>query len=74
MSASEQQTLLDRTPTELYIGGAWRPATGGATLPVEDPSTGQTLVEVADATPEDALEALGRRRRGSGILGGQSSA
>ena len=61
MSPSEQQTVLDRTPTELYIGGAWRPATGGATLPVEDPSTGQTLVEVADATPEDALEALGRR-------------
>ena len=59
MSPSEQQTVLDRTPTELYIGGAWRPATGGATLPVEDPSTGQTLVEVADATPEDALEALG---------------
>jgi len=59
MSPSEQQTVLDRTPTQLYIGGAWRPATGGATLPVEDPSTGQTLVEVADATPEDALEALG---------------
>jgi succinate-semialdehyde dehydrogenase/glutarate-semialdehyde dehydrogenase len=59
MSASEQQTLLDRTPTDLYIGGVWRPATGGATLPVEDPSTEQTLVEVADATPEDALGALG---------------
>ncbi|MGA9284607.1 MAG: NAD-dependent succinate-semialdehyde dehydrogenase [Solirubrobacteraceae bacterium] len=59
MSPTEQQTLLDRTPTELYIGGAWRPATGGGTLPVEDPSTGQTLVEVADATPEDALDALG---------------
>jgi succinate-semialdehyde dehydrogenase / glutarate-semialdehyde dehydrogenase len=58
MSPSEQQAVLDWAPTELHIGGAWRPATGGGTLPVEDPSTGQTLVEVADATPEDALEAL----------------
>jgi len=58
VSASDQQALLERTPTDLYIGGAWRPATGGNTLPVEDPSTGQTLVEVADATPEDALAAL----------------
>ena len=59
MSLSEQQAVLDRVPTGLYVGGAWRPASGGGTLPVEDPSTGQTLVEVADATPEDALAALG---------------
>ncbi|MGA7705808.1 MAG: NAD-dependent succinate-semialdehyde dehydrogenase [Solirubrobacteraceae bacterium] len=58
MSPSEQQAVLERVPTRLYIGGAWRPATGGTTLPVEDPSTGQTLVEVADGTPEDALAAL----------------
>jgi succinate-semialdehyde dehydrogenase/glutarate-semialdehyde dehydrogenase len=58
VSPSEHQGALDRVPTNLYIGGAWRPATGGGTLPVEDPATGQTLVEVADATPEDALAAL----------------
>jgi succinate-semialdehyde dehydrogenase/glutarate-semialdehyde dehydrogenase len=50
--------VLDRLPTGLYIGGEWRPATGGATLPVEDPSTGEPLIEVADATPADALAAL----------------
>ncbi len=59
VSGADEHALLRRTPTELYIGGAWRAATGGGTLPVEDPATGQTLVEVADATPEDALAALG---------------
>ena len=58
MSRSEEQALLGRTPKQLFIGGAWRPATGAAALPVEDPSTGETLLEVADATPEDALTAL----------------
>src|SRR5439155_541858 len=32
---------------------------GGGTLPIEDPATGETLVEVADAQPDDALAALG---------------
>ena len=31
---------------------------GGATLDVEDPSTGETIAAVADATPEDAKAAL----------------
>jgi succinate-semialdehyde dehydrogenase/glutarate-semialdehyde dehydrogenase len=53
-----ERAALAAVPTELYIAGRWRPATGGGTLPVEDPSTGQTLLEVADAQPSDALEAL----------------
>jgi succinate-semialdehyde dehydrogenase/glutarate-semialdehyde dehydrogenase len=52
------ERALDRLPSGLYIGGEWRAATGGGTLPVEDPSTRQTLTEVADATPHDALAAL----------------
>jgi succinate-semialdehyde dehydrogenase/glutarate-semialdehyde dehydrogenase len=55
---NREQAVLDRLPKGLYIGGEWRPATGGATLSVEDPSTGFPLIEVADATPEDALAAL----------------
>ncbi len=59
MSAAEQQrAALERAPTRLYIGGSWREATGGGRLAVEDPSTGQTLVEVADAQVADALAAL----------------
>jgi succinate-semialdehyde dehydrogenase/glutarate-semialdehyde dehydrogenase len=55
---SSERAVLEGVPTELYIGGRWRAATGSGTLPVEDPSTGQTLVEVADAQPADALDAL----------------
>ncbi len=56
--STSERAALDGVPTELYIAGRWRPATGAGTLPVEDPSTGQTLIEVADAQPEDALAAL----------------
>jgi succinate-semialdehyde dehydrogenase/glutarate-semialdehyde dehydrogenase len=53
-----EQAVLERVPTGLFIGGEWRGATGGGTLPVEDPATERTLVEVADAQVDDALAAL----------------
>jgi succinate-semialdehyde dehydrogenase/glutarate-semialdehyde dehydrogenase len=56
--ADRERAVLERVPTGLYIGGEWRAATGGGTLPVEDPSTEETLVEVADARVDDALAAL----------------
>ena len=56
--ATKEQTVLDRVAKQLFIGGEWRDASGGATLPIEDPATGETLCEVADATPEDATAAL----------------
>jgi succinate-semialdehyde dehydrogenase / glutarate-semialdehyde dehydrogenase len=58
-TASVEQAVLDGVKTDLFIGGEWRAASAGATLPVEDPATGETLVEVADATVEDAKAALG---------------
>jgi succinate-semialdehyde dehydrogenase/glutarate-semialdehyde dehydrogenase len=54
----DKDALLQRVPTGLYIAGEWREATGGKTLAVEDPATGETLAQIADATPEDALAAL----------------
>jgi succinate-semialdehyde dehydrogenase / glutarate-semialdehyde dehydrogenase len=57
MSDSEQR-VLEGVPKDLYIGGQWRAATGGGTLSVEDPSTGEALVDVADAQVDDALAAL----------------
>ncbi|MFG1996298.1 NAD-dependent succinate-semialdehyde dehydrogenase [Actinoplanes sp. NPDC048988] len=42
----------------LRIGGTWRAATGGATFAVEDPATGKTIAEVADAGVADGLAAL----------------
>jgi succinate-semialdehyde dehydrogenase / glutarate-semialdehyde dehydrogenase len=56
--ATQEQTVVDQVEKRLYIGGAWRDASGAATLTVEDPSTGEALCEVADATPEDAEAAL----------------
>jgi len=56
--ASGEQAVLDAAPKGLYVGGEWRAASGGATLAVEDPATGEVLCEVADATPEDARAAL----------------
>jgi succinate-semialdehyde dehydrogenase/glutarate-semialdehyde dehydrogenase len=56
--ATPEQTVIENAPNQLLISGEWRDASGGGTLAVEDPSTGQTLVEVADATPEDAKAAL----------------
>jgi succinate-semialdehyde dehydrogenase/glutarate-semialdehyde dehydrogenase len=55
---ARERKLLDRVPTDLYIGGHWRAASGGGTFAVEDPATRETLVEVADAQPQDALAAL----------------
>jgi len=59
MSTSEQeQKILDATPRQLFIGGEWRDASGGGTLAVEDPATGESLCEIADATPDDAQAAI----------------
>ena len=57
-AATQERTVVDHVPTQLFIGGEWRDASGGDTLEVEDPSTGETLTSVADATPEDAKAAL----------------
>ena len=50
--------MIDAVPTGLFIGGTWRPASGGRTLTVDDPATGKALCEVADASPADGMEAL----------------
>ncbi len=55
---ARETTVLEGVPHDLYIGGKWRPATGGGTLAVLDPSTGETLCDVADATVQDAVSAL----------------
>ena len=44
-------------PTGLLIGGEWRPG-GAGTLGVTDPATEDTLVEIANGTPEDAIAAV----------------
>jgi succinate-semialdehyde dehydrogenase/glutarate-semialdehyde dehydrogenase len=56
--APQEQTVVDAVPSRLYIGGEWRDAAAGGTFAVEDPATGETLCQVADAGPEDGMAAL----------------
>ena len=53
-----EQKVVDGVRKQLYIGGEWRDGSGGGTLEVEDPATGESLCEVADATVDDAFAAL----------------
>jgi succinate-semialdehyde dehydrogenase / glutarate-semialdehyde dehydrogenase len=58
ITPSQEQAAVAAVPRQLLIGGEWRDAEGGATLSVEDPSTGEPIADVADATPADAAAAL----------------
>jgi succinate-semialdehyde dehydrogenase / glutarate-semialdehyde dehydrogenase len=53
-----EAALLATIPTGLFIDGAWRASRSGRTFAVTDPATGAELARVADATPEEGLEAL----------------
>jgi len=39
--------------SQVFIGGEWRSATGGAVLPLENPSTGEAIGEIAAAQAAD---------------------
>ena len=56
--AFAEWTAVASCPTDLLVGGEWRPARAGRTLRVDDPSTGEALCSVADASRTDAMEAL----------------
>jgi succinate-semialdehyde dehydrogenase/glutarate-semialdehyde dehydrogenase len=58
MATVTQKSVLESVPTGLFIGGSWRDATGGGTIPVDDPATGAVLTHVADATVADGKAAL----------------
>jgi succinate-semialdehyde dehydrogenase/glutarate-semialdehyde dehydrogenase len=58
ITTDNETAVVEAAPNQLFIGGEWRDAGGGETLGVEDPSTGEVLVEVADATADDAKAAL----------------
>ncbi|RSM72000.1 NAD-dependent succinate-semialdehyde dehydrogenase [Amycolatopsis sp. WAC 01375] len=58
MSSISEAGVVKAVDKELFIGGKWVPATDGKTFPVLDPSTGEALCEVADASPADGVGAL----------------
>ena len=53
-----EAAVLSAVPKGLLRNGSWVDASTGKTLGVIDPSTGEVLVEVADASVEDARAAL----------------
>ena len=55
--AANEQRIVDEAPKRLYIGGEWRDGAEGS-FAVEDPSTGDSLCEVADPSVDDARAAL----------------
>ncbi len=58
MASSDEARVLGAVRTDLFLGGEWGASASGRTLPVEDPATGETIAEVADASPAEGLEAL----------------
>ncbi|MDR2998009.1 MAG: NAD-dependent succinate-semialdehyde dehydrogenase [Microbacterium sp.] len=56
--AQNEQDLLARVRTGLYIGGEWTDAEEGRTFDVHDPATGAVIRTIADASPADGQRAL----------------
>lgn len=50
--------LIKSIPRELFIGGAWVPASGGDEISVVDPATEQEIATVASASVDDAILAV----------------
>lgn len=58
MATVTQESVLESVPKGLLVAGQWRDASGGKTLAVDDPATGEVLTHVADASVEDGKAAL----------------
>ncbi|MFJ4974571.1 NAD-dependent succinate-semialdehyde dehydrogenase [Streptomyces coeruleorubidus] len=52
------ESVLASVPTQLFIGGAWRDSSDGATIDVLDPATAKPLLTVASAGLDDAAAAV----------------
>ncbi|WP_285041006.1 NAD-dependent succinate-semialdehyde dehydrogenase [Plantibacter sp. LMC-P-059a] len=58
MTDARETELLSKVPNGLFIGGVWRDASDGGTLTVSDPSTGDVIKTIADASVADGTAAL----------------
>jgi succinate-semialdehyde dehydrogenase/glutarate-semialdehyde dehydrogenase len=56
--APAEAKVVEAVEKRLFVGGEWVDATDGGTFDVVDPSTGEKLCAVADATPADGRAAL----------------
>ncbi|MFG6279853.1 NAD-dependent succinate-semialdehyde dehydrogenase [Microbacterium sp. 5K110] len=60
---TDERAFLAFLPTDLFIDGAWLPASTGDRFDVIDPSTGDVLATVADASVADGDAALAAAHR-----------
>ena len=65
ITADQEKSVLNNVNTQLFIGGEWRESSNGATLEVEDPSTGESIASIADATPASRTTPPASRSPGS---------
>ncbi|MGE4427893.1 MAG: NAD-dependent succinate-semialdehyde dehydrogenase [Solirubrobacteraceae bacterium] len=56
VTPEREKRVVDAVPTGLFIGGEW--VDGSGTFEVEDPSTGEILTAVADASTSHAVAAM----------------
>ncbi|HSP52534.1 MAG TPA: NAD-dependent succinate-semialdehyde dehydrogenase [Cryobacterium sp.] len=56
--AVTQKALLASVPTDLFIGGTWRPSASRDRFDVHDPATGAVRASVADGAVDDGRAAL----------------
>ena len=59
----DEAAFLAGLPADLFIDGRWRAASDGSRFDVIDPSTGDVLGRVADATVDDGAAALAAAHR-----------
>ena len=60
---TDERAFVASLPTDLFLDGAWRPASTGDRFDVIDPATGEVLTTVADASVEDGDAALAAAHR-----------
>jgi delta 1-pyrroline-5-carboxylate dehydrogenase len=51
-------STIEKTERQLFINGKWRPADDGATFPVTNPATGETLTAVAEGGVSETRAAI----------------
>ena len=66
-------SLLPQTD-EIFIAGRWRRAANGATLPIENPSTGETIGNIARGTAADVDAAVTAARAANTGAWGRATA
>ena len=58
VSPQEEARVLALVPRGIYVNGEWKDSADGSLIDVIDPATGKVLVQVANATPKDGMDAL----------------